>query len=256
MKVNFKDTELFFTNHGAGDPLVLLHGFLESSKIWEEFTANFPLHHEIIAIDLPGHGNSGSFGEIHSMEEMAEAVHAVLKELNIERADFIGHSMGGYVALAFLEKYPEKIDKLILLNSTPAADSEQRKTDRERAVSLVQKNKQSFVSMAISNLLYPESHHKFKDELNTLKAEASGFSENGIIAALRGMKIRKDRTAVLKRFKGTKVILAGEQDPLLNLQDMKLLAEETGCRFYSFPGGHLSHIENKKEFEKVVHFIE
>ncbi len=256
MNMQYKDTEIFYTSRGTGDPFILLHGFLESASIWKNFLSEYSGSRQMITIDLPGHGKSGILGAIHSMEEMAETVHHVLQDLKIEKADFIGHSMGGYVAMAFLEKYPEKVKKLVLLNSTPGADSEERKQNRERAIDLVRRNKKGFVTMALSNLLPPESYQRFKSELQALKALAMEFPTEGITAALEGMKIRKDRSAVLERFKGKKIILAGEQDPILDFNTIKSLAEKTGCEFYSFQGGHLTLLENKEEFLKIMYFID
>ena len=254
--MRYKNTNIFYTSRGTGNPLVLLHGFLESGNIWKDFLKDYSGNRQMITIDLPGHGKSGVIGNTHTMEEMAEAVHHVLQELNLEKADFIGHSMGGYVSLAFLEKYPDIVRKIVLLNSTPAADSQERKENRERAINLVQRNKEGFVNMAISNLLSPESHQKLQPELDVIKAEALEFPTEGITAAMEGMKIRKDRTSVLSRFKGEKFILAGEQDPILNHKDIKTLAKKTDSKFYSFPGGHLTHLESKKEFLRLMYFIE
>ncbi|WP_424492553.1 alpha/beta fold hydrolase [Salinimicrobium sp. GXAS 041] len=256
MTTTYKGAEIFFTTRGSGNPLILLHGFLESGKVWEEFIQEYEKERQIVTIDLPGHGKSGCFDEVHSMEEMAEAVHQVLSTLNIQKADFAGHSMGGYVALAYLEKYPEEINKLILLNSTPAADSEEKKQNRERSISVVKKNKAAFVSMAISNLLSPENSEKFRNELSIMKKEAEEFPLQGIIAALEGMKIRTSRIDVLKNFIGDKYILTGEKDPILPYQDIKKLAEETECSLFTFPDGHLLPIENKDEFLQIMLFIE
>ncbi|GHA35912.1 alpha/beta hydrolase [Salinimicrobium marinum] len=254
--MKYKNTNIFYTSRRTGNPVVLLHGFLESGNIWEDLLNDYSGNRQMITIDLPGHGKSGVIGKNHTMEEMEEAVHHVLQELKLEKVDFIGHSMGGYVSLAFLEKYPEMVGKIVLLNSTPAADSEERKENRERAIDLVQRNKEGFVNMAISNLLTPESHQMFQSELKAIKTEALQFPTEGITAALEGMKIRKDRISVLARFKGEKFILAGEQDPILNHNDIKTLAEKTGCKFYSFPGGHLTSMENKEEFLRIMYFIE
>lgn len=256
MTAEFRNTEIFYTARGHGNPLVLLHGFLESGTIWQDFMAGYENERQTVAIDLPGHGRSGCFGETHSMEDMAGAVQAVLKELQIERADFIGHSMGGYVAMAFTEKYPEKVKNLILLNSTPAADSKERRENRERAISVVEKNKKAFISMAISNLLTPENHLKFKKELEKMKADAMTFPTKGITAALKGMKNRIDRTEVLKSFRGKKSIMAGKKDPILDFKAIKKLASDTECHLYSFPDGHLTLIENKEEFKKTMLLIE
>ncbi|HER41273.1 MAG TPA: alpha/beta fold hydrolase, partial [Salinimicrobium catena] len=158
--LNFKKKKIYYTDDGTGETLVLLHGFLESQEIWTEFIPEFSEYGRIITIDLPGHGRSECLAEVHSMELMAETVHAVLQKLQVKKANFIGHSMGGYVTLSFLEQYPKMVGELMLLNSTPEEDSEEKKQNRDRAIEVVQKNKKAFISMAISNLLPPENEQK------------------------------------------------------------------------------------------------
>jgi pimeloyl-ACP methyl ester carboxylesterase len=251
MTISFQGAEIYYSVVGEGEATVLLHGFLESSKIWNEFLPEFSRYGRIITIDLPGHGESGCVDEIHSMELMAEAVYEVLKTTGVKKANFIGHSMGGYVCLVLLEKHPEMINDLMLLNSTPQADSEEKKEIRDRSIKLVKRNKGAYVSMAINNLLSPNNTDKFSEEIEELKRAAKSFPTKGITAALKGMKIRAERTEVLKSFNGNKIIVAGKEDPLVNNQELKQLAIRCGCRFVSFSGGHLTYIENKTQFLKL-----
>lgn len=256
MFLTYQNSKIFYATEGQGNPLVLIHGFLESSNIWNELSDKVSSNRQIICLDLPGHGKSGCIGEIHTMEEMAEVLREVLKKLNIQKADFIGHSMGGYVLLAFLEKYPKMVNKLILLNSTPAADSDEKKEIRKRSIALAKRNKEAYVSMSISNLLSEDHKGKYINEINELKENAKNFPTQGITASLQGMKIRKDRSEVLKSFSGIKYLLAGTRDPLLNFEELKDLASYCGCEFFFFSGGHLSLIENKTEIHDFVYFIE
>lgn len=256
MTTTFKNHPLNYNTEGSGNPIVLLHGFLESSEIWDAFAEEFSPQRQVIRLDLPGHGSSRPVAAEHSMELMAEALARVLEILEVEQADILGHSMGGYVALAFLEKYPGKVKNIVLLNSTTAADSQERKENRERAAGLVVKNKGAFVRMAISNLLTPGNNKKFSAETEVLKARALQFPTEGLTAALHGMKNRTDRTTVLAQFQGGKFLLAGEEDPLLNYKDIKDLAASSGCKLFSFPDGHLSYLENKEQFHQTVYFID
>ena len=251
MTLSFRGAEINYSVVGKGEATILLHGFLESSQIWEEFLPEFTKYGKIITIDLPGHGKSEVISEVHSMELMAEAVYKVLEATDVKKANFIGHSMGGYVGLALMEQHPELIRDFMLLNSTPLADSEEKKENRDRSAELVEKNKQAYVSMAIKNLLSPANSERFSDEIQKLITEASHFPSSGITAALKGMKIRTDRTEVLKDFSGRKVIVAGKEDPLVNIPDLEVIANDVGATFICFSGGHLSYIENKKEFVKL-----
>ncbi|MEX2350587.1 MAG: alpha/beta hydrolase [Flavobacteriaceae bacterium] len=256
MILNFKESKIFYTRNGTGKAVILLHGFLENSSMWDAFLDTLVQQQTTLAIDLPGHGKSASIGYVHTMEMMAEVVNEVLSKENIVSATFIGHSMGGYVALAFAEKYPEIIEKLVLLNSTSKQDSLERKNNRDRAIELVKQNKKGFLSMAITNLFAEKNRNRFKIEITQLKKEALAMPVQGIIATLEGMKIRKDRTLILAEFSKPKYIISGIHDPIMPFEEQKKLAKKCGCVFISLDGGHMSTIENKSEMLNFVHFIE
>src|SRR5690606_15239375 len=183
---------IYYENMGKGPAVVLLHGFLESSTMWKPLLPQLSKNHFVITLDFPGHGKSGVISETHTMEMMAEVLHKLLKELHIESATFIGHSMGGYVALAYAELYGPEVEKLILLNSTAAADTEERKDNRDRSIDIVGKVPEAYISMAIGNLFAERSREKFAFEIEALKNEANSFPVEGIQAAIRGMRDRKD----------------------------------------------------------------
>lgn len=252
----YKNTQLFYSSAGTGNPLVLLHGFLESSSIWDPFIEELSEKRQVITIDLPGHGRSGNLEETHSMELMADAVYNILQHLNIKAVTLIGHSMGGYVSLVFCKKFPILCKGIVLLNSTPESDSDERRKIRDRAIKIVRKNKDSYINMAISNLLSEKNRGLFPQELEKLKKEALAFSEEGIIAALKGMKIRTDKTSVLSLYNGPKYIIAGINDPILKFSDAELVADKTNCNFLPLSGGHLSFLENKNELKRLMHFID
>lgn len=256
MIFNFKESKIHYSIHGNGKAVVLLHGFLENSSMWAPFLSVLSKNHTVITIDLPGHGESEAKGYIHTMEFMAEVVQAVLAFEKIEKASFLGHSMGGYVSLAFAEKYPEKCSKLILLNASSSADSSERKENRSRAIALVKRDKNVFISMAISNLFADKSKQKFESEIEALKTDACQMKTQGIIATIEGMKVRKDRTQILKTLKIPKTIIAGAFDPIIPAQDLKKLAANCECQYIVWEGGHMSTIENKDDLLKFLHLIE
>lgn len=252
MNIKFKGATFFYTCQGNGKTIVLLHGFLENQTMWESFIPLLSKNHTVITIDLPGHGKSDCLGYIHSMELMAEVVEAVLTQEKIAQVTFIGHSMGGYVALAFAERLPKMCAKMVLLNSTPKEDSPDRKQNRDRAIALVKKHKEAFLSMAISNLFAENNKTPFASEIAQLKKEAFAMQTQGIIAALEGMKIRKDRTAVLKNLSVQKIIISGKNDPIIAVNELEIIAQNCHCDFLSFEGGHMSTIENKEEILKFM----
>ncbi|WP_369407157.1 alpha/beta fold hydrolase [Seonamhaeicola sediminis] len=127
MILEYKGITIFYTDHGKGSAIVLLHGFLENSNIWKPFIPQLSKKNRVVCIDLLGHGQTECLGYIHSMELMAEVVETVLKHLKIRRSIFVGHSMGGYVALAFAEKNPDNVKGLCLMNSTARSDTQEKK---------------------------------------------------------------------------------------------------------------------------------
>ena len=256
MKTTYKNTPIAFTSLGTGNPLILLHGFLESKEIWQEFAEKLSAKRQVICIDLLGHGQSGNVAEIHTMAEMAKAVKSVLDERDIKKASLVGHSMGGYVSLEFQNIFPTMCNSLVLVNSTPQADSEERKANRDRAAALVLKNKRAFVSMAISNLLTPENNIRFKSEIDVIKSRALEFSTEGIYAAIKGMKIRTNHTELFAKFKGQKIVVAGKNDPVLDFNTIETIAISCGSKFETLPDGHLSYLENKKKLLKILQFVD
>lgn len=256
MIIKYQGIKVYYTSAGIGKPIVFLHGFLETGKIWEPFVDELSLKRQVICIDLPGHGRTGTFGEVHSMELMADVVNAVLEELNVQKTTLVGHSMGGYVSMAFAENYREKISGLVLMNSTPEADSEERKITRDRAINLVKRNKNAYIGMAISNLVSPDNAISFEKEIEELKQEAFRISAKGIVAALHGMKIRTDRTKVLKELTFYKIIISGKNDPILSSESVKIVANLSKCPLILIEGGHLSYMENSYVIREIVHFID
>lgn len=256
MIIEYQGNQVYYTASGTGNPIVLLHGFLETSKIWEPFLEDLVTKRQVVCIDLPGHGNTGIFGEIHPMEMMAEVVNAVLEELHIPKATFMGHSMGGYVSLAFAEKYPGKITGMALLNSTPEADSDEKRTIRDKSARLIRKNKKAYINMALTNLVAPGNEITFYKELEKLKLEAYKFPSKGIIANLIGMKIRTDRKNILRQLTSYKIMIFGIKDPIISLNTANMLTILCKCPVKIIEGGHLSYLENDSNVREHMHFID
>ncbi|MBN1339311.1 MAG: alpha/beta fold hydrolase, partial [Bacteroidales bacterium] len=133
----FNRGKIHYSDTGTGPAIVLLHGFLESLEIWDDFTKELSKEFRIIAIDLPGFGKSSDVAEVHTMEMMAKAVYEVLSHLNTGQVVITGHSMGGYAALAFAASHPEKMKGLVIFHSHAAADSEEARINRDRAIRAV-----------------------------------------------------------------------------------------------------------------------
>ncbi|WP_411894093.1 alpha/beta hydrolase [Winogradskyella sp. A2] len=257
MKLDYKNSTVHFNVEGEGEPLLLLHGFLENKEMWEELIPQFSKKNKVVTIDLLGHGKTSSIGYIHSMEDMAEAVYAVLKHLKIKTVKTIGHSMGGYVALALADLYPKLISDLCLMNSTFESDSKERQDLRLRAVKMAKTSYEQLVRTSIAGLFAPESKEKFKSKYNDALKVALKTTVQGYIAAQKGMAIRPNRLDVLNCINGKKHIIIGKKDALVNEEELSKSIINTSIELIELSEGHMSHIENKSELSYFLkHYIE
>jgi pimeloyl-ACP methyl ester carboxylesterase len=195
----FKGGRIYYSDAGNGAVVVLLHGYLESSETWNGFSDKLALNFRVISIDLPGHGISDVYGDVHSMEFMATAVKELLEELGIKKACLVGHSLGGYVTLAFLELFPEYLSGYCLFHSQPFPDTPEALKKRRREIVIVKAGKK--------DLMYPENVKRmfassnlarYSAALNRSTDIASKIPGEGIIAVLNGMMIRPSRLSVME----------------------------------------------------------
>ncbi len=251
-QIRYKNTKISYSDSGKGSAIVLLHGFLENQTMWQDLVPELSKKYRVITIDLLGHGESDCLGYVHTMEDNADAVHSVLSQLRIRKAIFVGHSMGGYVALAFAELFPANVKGLVLQNSTSKADSEERKTNRDRAIKAVKKDYIGFVRLSIANLFNPDNRERLTTAIEKVKIEALKTPLQGIVASLEGMKIRKDRQALLRSATYPILLILGKKDPVLNYENNLKQIENTLIKLVTFPDGHMSHIENRDQLKKEL----
>jgi pimeloyl-ACP methyl ester carboxylesterase len=251
-QIIYKNTKISFTDDGKGTVVVLLHGFLENKTMWDKYVSALSKNHRVITIDLLGHGETECLGYVHTMEDQADMIFAVLISLRIRKIVLIGHSMGGYVALAFAELYPDYVKGLFLLNSSSRADSDERKINRDRAIKAVKQNHTNFVRISITNLFSEDNREVLAKEIEKVKLQALKTPLQGIVASLEGMKIRKDREVLLHFAPYPIQLVLGKKDGVLIYDDTVDQIEGTKVELTTFPDGHMSHIENEKELKIVL----
>ena len=161
----YRGEKISFVDQGSGRVVVLLHGFLGSSAIWSGLTENLSRSYRVIAIDLHGHGNTPCIGYAHSMDLMAKTVKSVLDTLKLKKYVMVGHSMGGYVALAFADLFPDNLKGICLFHSTAYADPPEKKKDRQRAIDIVKANKTLYTSSTVKNLFATKNLRYLKEEI-------------------------------------------------------------------------------------------
>jgi len=241
-----KNTTIYYTSTGKGKAVVLLHGFLENSSMWTSISQELSKHYRVICIDLLGHGKSENHGYIHTMEDQAEMVKAVLNHLKLRKYILIGHSMGGYIGLTFVKLFPQNVKGLCLMNSTALSDTKEKKINRERAIKAVTQNHRTFVRIAIPMLFSEENRGIFTKEIKQITDEALKISPQGIIASLKGMKNRSDNASIYKNASFPIQMIIGKQDPALEYTSLVEQTKNTKVHVVEFPDGHMSHFENKK----------
>lgn len=251
---SFRNVKVRYSDTGKGRAIVLIHGFPESLEIWNEFSQALAKHFRIIAIDLPGFGETAHLGYAHSMELMAECVKSVMDDIGYRRHVLVGHSMGGYVALAFADLFPKNVSGLCLFHSSAFADSEEKKKDRLRGVEIVKKDQRRYVSELINKLFAPSNTGKFQKETAQLKEAAYRAPSAGIINALLGMKDRPDRQHVLKKAHFPIQFIIGREDQVMPCE--VLLAQTKLSKKISTlvieNCGHMGFYEAREEAQKTL----
>ena len=217
---NYKEKKIFYRVKGKGPCLVLLHGFLENQNIWNYFAEQMSVNMKVVTLDLPGHGQSENISEVHSMELMAEIVKELLDRLQIDKSVVIGHSMGGYVSLAFAEKYPNATQGFGVFHSHALADTTEAKINRGRAIQVVKENHKDFISSFIPDLFTLRNQEIYADEIKQLQNESRQMEKEGIIAALSGMRQRTDKLKLLKNAEVPVLFIIGKKDPRTPLDVM------------------------------------
>lgn len=234
---------------GEGDAIVLLHGYLESLEIWEGFMDDLAKEYRVIAVDLPGHGESGILCKVNTMTVIADAVKHVLDYLDIHRAVIVGHSMGGYATLAFAEIYPEITLGFVLFHSHGLPDTEEKKANRNREIELVKAGKKDqIINTNIPRAFADDNLVKFAAGIEFARGIASSTTNEGIICALEGMKNRPDRRRVLKESVVPVMIVAGRKDNYIPFEVAEAhfsLAPKTYVLILE-KSGHMGFIEEKE----------
>ena len=219
----YLNTRIHYQIVGQGPAVFLIHGFGENSSVWDKQIAFLQPHCSLIVPDLPGSGESSLLEGLEiSIEDYAEIVIQILINENIQRAIFLGHSMGGYIALAVVEKYPERIIAFGLIHSTAFADSEDKKNTRLKSIEFIKNNgSHSFLKNTIPNL-FSDNFKKNNNEVLELVIDAGkSISSHSLIQYLSAMMRRPDRTHVLKQSTVPVLFIIGEQDVAAPLDDLR-----------------------------------
>jgi pimeloyl-ACP methyl ester carboxylesterase len=257
--IHFRGKKIFYSESGRGEVILLIHGYLETSEVWDGLAAKLSDRFRVIAVDLPGHGSSDIYAEIHTMEFMATMLEGLMNTLGIEKSLMVGHSLGGYATLAFVEHFPDRLTGYCLFHSHPFADMPITIQKREREILIVKAGKKFLMYPENIKRMFADSNIiKFHAALERLKKVASIITAEGIIAVLKGMVERPSRLTVMEAGKVPCLWILGSMDNYIPCNTMKerVKLPANAELLILADSGHLGFIEEEdKSAEAITNFI-
>ena len=248
---------LHFFEKGQGPALLFLHGFCESGEMWRYFADSLSTQYRVLCPDLPGFGNSPLTSPITSLEQVALQLEEWMDALQIQNPIVMGHSLGGYVALALLERMGNRIQAIGLLHSTAYADDLEKKEMRNRTLTFLKKHGAAKFVTSFVPQLFPEHRRiELADAVAQAIEDGKRSSLEGLLAYTIAMRDRVDRLEVLQQFTGPKLLLAGTLDGSVKIESSRT-QQSAFTHYIELEGvGHLGMVEEKeKTLEVVQNFV-
>ncbi len=251
----YDNINIAYTVSGKGAAVVLIHGFAEDGAVWKHQEVFLRDYFQLIIPDVPGSGKSDFLpvqqtSASHIITRYADVIKSILEKENISSCTIIGHSMGGYIALAFAEKYGDHINGLGLFHSTAFGDSEEKKQHRDKAITFIQQHgTHEFLKQSVPNLFAPSFAAEHPENITELINASGNFTSQVLVQYYEAMKARPDRTAVLKNILKPVLFIMGEEDKSVYLQDSLSQCYLPGLSLISiFPGvAHMGMWEVKDQ---------
>ncbi len=238
---------------GSGEPLLLIHGYQSDSKIWNYLIPELKDKFMLIIPDLPGHGGTPLIKLANTMEHFVDVISYICISLQLNKVHLAGHSMGGYIALSFLERFPSLTSKIFLINSHPAEDSLEKLLVREHEANIIQKGKKEFLLRNfIPKNFAGKSIKKYPDRVNETIGNALQQDQKGMLADIVGMMLRSEKLNVIAKSKHKIVFILGDEDnrmpqSIFNKEEIKgheiIILEKCG---------HFGLIEHPDKIGKII----
>jgi len=257
LKTRINNIDLAYDDHGIGQPVIFLHAFPLNRSMWEGQTTALLNEQKfrLVSLDWRGFGESDIVSDLSTMEMFADDVAGLMDALGMQQAVLCGLSMGGYAAFAFLRKYPQRVQGLILADTRPGADNEEGKSNREKLAQLAESDGTGAVADAqLPKLISDYTRQQHPEVELRIRRMIDAATPPGIAAASRGMARRADSTELLTNIVCPALVLVGEQDVLTPPSVAQEYARRIpGVQFTVLPqAGHLSNLEQPEAFLEVV----
>ncbi len=268
--IPYNNSSIYYRVEGNGVPVILIHGFAEDGAIWNDLAERLKDKFKLIIPDLPGSGKStlmnsepalpaGRSSIVDggwSIELFAESIYKIIQQESVSSLIMIGHSMGGYITLAFAEKYPHLLSAFGLFHSTSYPDSEEKKEARRKSITFIrQHGAAKFIEQSTPNLFSENFKKKHPDIVQEQVALYTNFSASVLVQYYEAMIERPDRTEIVKKFKGPILFIMGKHDTAIPLEHSLQQCHLPNLSYTLIleNSGHMGMLE---EAEKSGHFIE
>jgi pimeloyl-ACP methyl ester carboxylesterase len=241
---------LSYTSEGQGKPLVFIHGFCETTEIWHYFKNYFTRGYQVICVDLPGFGGSKGIKDQTSIENFAISLNTTLKSIGIEKPILIGHSLGGYVALAYAEMYPSEMAGMCMFHSTVFEDLPEKKENRNKTIDYVEKHGvDAFCNPFVPGLFFHKRRDELKEQIQYVLQIARKTSLESIVNTTRAMRDRKDRTHVISQLQFPVAYIIGKEDTAVTFDKSLTQCHLASQSHVLFLGNtaHMGMFEREKE---------
>lgn len=252
MNVRVDDASIAVEDRGTGDAVVLLHGFPFAKALWDESFADLATTHRAIRLDLRGCGASSTPDGPYLMETLAGDVAAVLDTLGVERATIVGHSLGGYVALAFARMYTERVARLALVCSRLAEDTPERARSREEEARRLERDgtMESAIARYVTHAFAPQTLVKRGEIVQRAATVARANDPRGAAALLRGMALRAPADDIAHELGMPVCAIAGALDIGLSIEEARddAAAFPDGTLELCQASAHLPMLEEPERF--------
>lgn len=218
----YNGSAIYYNVTGKGPAVVLLHGFAEDGNIWNEQISFLQQHCQLIVPDLPGSGKSDLLKKENvTIEDYATCLNALLEHEGIGRCIVLGHSMGGYITLAFAEMFPAKLTGFGFVHSTAFADSEDKKNTRKKGIKFIEEHGvYPFLKSSTPNLFSDQYKKEHSERIAALIEQGKNFTKEALIQYYNAMIKRPDRTRVLQKSKVPVLFIIGSEDVAAPPEDL------------------------------------
>lgn len=247
-------SKLSYRVYGQGRPVILVHGFGEEANVWDGLISHLKDRYQLIVPDLPGTGESALIPDM-SIAGMAETIHTIVHEEELETCTVIGHSMGGYITLAFAEKYWNHLAAFGLFHSTSYADTEEKKATRRKGMAFIREHGAfEFLKTATPNLFSPETKEENIALIEKQIAGLSRLTPEALIAHYEAMIGRPDRTHVLRQTRVPVLFIIGQSDNAVSPDDSLQQSHLPGISYiHLLPhSGHMGMLEEPEACNRIL----